>query len=297
MSEADSTSEGHESITECVDCVPAADAFALVSDETRLRILEALWQLSEPASFSAIREEVGSRDSAKFNYHLGKLVGPFVRKTADGYELRTAGTRVVQAILSGSFTQHPDRDVAIHDPCVSCATPLTAKYQDEMLRIHCPACGHGHGEYPFPPGGLHGRSDEEILRAYDQRVRHLHCLAKDGVCPDCNGRTETTIVRGDDCCLGAGIHAIHECQQCETELCSAVGLGLLDHSRVVGFYESHGISLSDTPYWQLEWCVDDGCITVLDEDPWELRIEIGVGNESIILEIDGSLELIESWRE
>ena len=60
-----------------------------------------------------------------------------------------------------------------------CGEGLVASYAEEMLAIDCPACGRGHGRYPFPPGGLQDRTNEEVLLAFDRRVRHLHCLAKD----------------------------------------------------------------------------------------------------------------------
>jgi len=168
-----------------------------------------------------------------------------------GTNSRTAGERIVQAILAGSFTEHPRREIDIDDPCTQCGAELAARYDDEVLAIDCPDCGHGHGEYPFPPGGLHDRSDAEILEAFDQRVRHLHCLAKDGVCPECSGRMNTTIERDGECCLGTSLRADHVCEQCNHQLCSAVGLGLLDHSAVVTFYGDHGVALSETPYWRL----------------------------------------------
>jgi len=291
-----------ESILNCEDCVPPADAFALVGNETRLSILAALWRLDGTPRFSEIRSEVGTRDSAQFNYHLDKLTGQFVRKVEGddgdaGYELRTAGERVVQAIFAGSFTEHPHQEIDIEDPCVRCGATLEAHYADEVLRIECPDCGHGHGEYPFPPGGLHERTDAEVLEAFDQRVRHLHCLAKDGVCPECNGRMETAIEPAGDCCLGVSLRTIHRCQQCAHTLCSAVGLGLLDHSAVVSFYDDHGVALAERPYWQLEWCVDDGPVTVLSEDPWRLRVDVEVDDERLRVTVDGDLNVVETVRE
>jgi len=285
-----------DSLLECEDCLEPADAFALVGDETRLGILEALWRLEEPARFSEVREAVGVRDSAQFNYHLGQLTPQFVRKTEAGYELPTAGERVVQAVFAGSFTEHPRREIPIDDPCTQCGESLAATYEDEMLAIECPACGHGHGEYPFPPGGLHDRSDEEVLRAFDQRVRHLHCLAKDGVCPECNGRMETTIEGGGECCVGAGVRATHTCRQCSHELCSAIGLALLDQAVVVGFYADLGVDLSDRPYWRLPWCVDDGPVTVLDEEPWRLRVDVTHKGSTLAVTVDGDLNIVETER-
>jgi len=286
-----------DELQDCEDCLAPADAFAIVGEESRLAILEALWRLDEPAAFSDIRAEVGMRDSAQFNYHLGKLTDQFVRKRDGGYELRTAGERIVQAILAGSFTQHPERDVDIDAPCVRCGATLSAHYADEQLSIECPECGHGHGEYPFPPGGLHDRTDAEILEAFDQRVRHLHCLAKDGVCPECNGRMETTIERGEECCLGVAVRATHRCLQCAHELCSAVGLGLLDQSPVVGFYEDHGVDLAATPYWRLPWCVDDHPVTVIEEDPWRLRVDVHHEGDRLTVVVDGDLDIVDSDRE
>ncbi len=285
-----------EDIQQCEDCVPPADAFSIIGNETRLSVLEALWRLDTPARFSDVRAEVGMRDSAQFNYHLGELTDQFVRKTDAGYELRTAGERVVQAVLAGSFTEHPRREIAIDDPCVNCGASLSARYADERLTIECPECGHGHGEYSFPPGGLHDRSDAEVLEAFDQRVRHLHCLSKDGVCPACNGRMETQIAHEGDCCLGSDITATHVCQQCAHELCSAIGLGLLDQSTVVGFYRDHGIELSDVPYWRLEWCVSSDPVTVLSEDPWRLRVDVTAGDETLGVTVDGDLSVVETER-
>ncbi len=281
-----------EHLQECDDCTPPADAFALVSDETRVAILEGLWRLGGPVRFSELREEVGMRDSAQFNYHLGKLTGQFVRKDDDGYELMNAGQRVVQSILAGSFTEHPSREIAIDDPCVICGGTLEATYADEELTIACVACGHGHGSYTFPPGGLHDRTDEEVLYAFDQRVRHLHCLAKDGVCPACNGRMVTTIERGGECCLGARVRATHACRQCGHELCSAVGLGLLDHSAVVTFHGDRGVALSTTPYWQLRWCVDDAPVSVVSTDPWEVTVEISCQGDVLAVTLDEDLRVV-----
>ncbi|WP_049902983.1 DUF7351 domain-containing protein [Halococcus agarilyticus] len=285
-------------IQECVECVAPADAFALVGNETRLGILEALWRADEePVRFSTLNDAVGMRDSAQFNYHLGKLTDQYVRKTDDGYELRNAGAKVVRAVLAGSFNEHPRLEpFAIDDGCTRCGEPLVASYTDEMLALDCPECGRAHGEYSFPPGGLHDRTNEEVLDAFDQRVRHLHCLAKDGVCPECSGRMRTTISKEGECCLGVGLRADHVCEQCDHSLCSAIGLSLLDRSPVVAFYRDHGIDLGATPYWRLDWCVSDDHTTVCSTDPWELGIDIALGDERLRATLDEDLALVDTRR-
>jgi hypothetical protein len=287
-----------QSIQECGDCVEPADAFGLVANETRLSILEALWTAEgETVRFSELREAVGMRDSAQFNYHLDKLTDQFVRKCEDGYELRHAGEKVVQAVLAGSFTEHPTIDpIDVGDACVQCGADLQATYADEQLSIQCPECGYGHGEYAFPPGGLTDRDDDEILSAFDQRVRHLHCLAKDGVCPECSGRMETTVERADECCVDSSLTATHRCSQCNHRLCSAVGLGLLDESEVVGFHREHGVSLSERPYWTLSWCVSDETIELASEDPQRFDVAIEQGGETLTVTLDDDLSVLETTR-
>lgn len=293
-----SQSRETESILECEECVEPASAFGLIANETRLGILEALWRAEEtPVRFTDLRKRVGMRDSAQFNYHLDKLRHQFIRKAEDGYELRHAGEKVVRAVLAGSFNQHPTLEpFTIDDPCVRCGSSLEVSYADEMLAIECPECGHGHGEYSFPPGGLTDRSREEVLDAFDQRVRHLHCLAKDGVCPECNGRMVTSIERGEECCLGTGLKATHTCEQCNHECCSAVGLALLDDSAVTAFHGDHGISLSERPYWTLDWCVSDTGVSVESDDPWRIEVTIPLDDECLRVHLDGNLSILDTER-
>ena len=274
-----------------------ADAFALLGSELRIEILRALWAGPEqPVAFSELYRAVDVDDSAHFNYHLEKLTDHFVRRTEDGYVLRRAGEKVVQAVLEGSFTQHPHRSIAIEDPCIRCGEQLEATYEDESLSIDCPACGHGHGTYPFPPGGLNDRTDAEILDAFDQRVRHLHCLAKDGVCPECNGKMHTSLIRDRECCLGASLRAEHACEQCGHTLCATIGLGLVEHSAVVSFYSDHGIDLGKTPYWRLDWCVSDDGLAVRSEEPWRITVEIELDGEVLSVTVDEDLAVVSSER-
>ncbi|MFB6173498.1 MAG: ArsR family transcriptional regulator [Halobacteriales archaeon] len=295
MSEA---SRGDAGLRDCEDCLDPAEAFAIVGSEHRLAILEALWAADErPVGFSELRRMVGIEDSAGFNYHLGELRGQFVEKTDEGYDFLEAGRQVVSAILAGSFTEHPELEpFGIDGECAVCGATLEAAYVDERITVECPECGHGHGEYPFPPGGLHGRSREEVMRAFAERVRHLHCLAADGVCPECNGRMGTTVRRDPDCCLGVDVQVEHACAQCGHTLCSAVGLVLLDTAEVVTFYRDHGIDLNSKPYWDLAWCVTDEHTTVLSEDPWEVRVDIPLDEEALCVVLDGSLTILDVKR-
>jgi DNA-binding transcriptional ArsR family regulator len=290
MSETDAGDEGL--LTDCVDCLAPAEAFAVVGNETRLAILEALWRSPErPVTFSDLRRRVGMRDSAQFNYHLGKLTGQFVAKTEDGYEFRHAGEKVVRAVLSGSFNENPTVEpFEVPGECADCGGTLTASYLDEHISVGCRDCGRLHAHAPFPPGGLTDRSDEEVAHAFDQRVRHLHCLAADGVCPECGGRMGTTLSE-ETGPLDVAACSVHRCEQCDHRIRSPVGLSLLDQSDVVGFHATHGVDLRESPHWTFEWCVGDRT-TVLDDDPWRVRVDIPLDDEELRVTLDDELTAV-----
>lgn len=291
--------EAMELAQESEHCLRPAEAFALIGNEIRVTILEALWHANEErSSFTTLYEMADTTNSAQFNYHLDQLTGHFVRKTDDGYELRTAGESVVQAAVEGSFNAHPDLDpIETDDDCTRCGGPLIGTYSDEKLAITCPACGYSHGQYSFPPGGLIDRTEREILSAFNQRVRHLHCLARDGVCPKCSGKMGTEIEREGECCLGVEVRAEYTCEQCHHTLCSPIGLTLLDESAVVAFYRDHGIDLDTTPYWQLEWCVSDEYTTVVSSDPWALHVSITQDSNRLRVALNGDLDVTDVEQE
>ncbi|MFB6270691.1 MAG: winged helix-turn-helix domain-containing protein, partial [Halobacterium sp.] len=249
------------------DSLPPAEAFALLGNETRITILQELWLAPErPVAFSDLRKRVGMRDSAQFNYHLSKLTDHFVRQVEGGYEFQYAGEKVVRAILAGTFTERVELEFPVEGECFDCGGGLEAAYADERLTIRCADCKSTYGRYAFPPGGLRDRSTTEIEAAFDQRVRHLHCLAADGVCPECGGRIETAVVPDDDDVLGLDVRVDHTCMQCQHTISSPVGLSLLDDSRVVAFHADHGVELNARKHWTLRWCVTDET-TTYDVDP------------------------------
>jgi DNA-binding transcriptional ArsR family regulator len=283
-------SPDEDSILQCEECLPPADAFAIVGNETRLEILEALWAADRPAAFSDLRRSVGMRDSAQFNYHLDRLRGQFVRRTDDGYEFRQAGKAVVRAVLAGTYNQDPElAPFPVKGSCVACDGGLGATYTDERLKVRCAECERVHANFAFPPGGLEDRTREEVLAAFNQRARHLACLTADGVCPDCNGRIQTAIEPADEDIADLDLVVRHECQRCGNPTVSSVGLALLDDAEIVSFYRDHGIDLNTVRFWTLEWCISDHYTEVLSRDPWRLRVTIPLGDEELRVTVDDAL--------
>jgi DNA-binding transcriptional ArsR family regulator len=296
MSDTETDPPG-ESITECEECISPAEAFSVVGNETRLEILEALWRVERPVSFSRLREEVGMRDSAQFNYHLSQLTGQFVRKTDDGYEFRQPGREVIRAVLSGTLNRDPVIDpFPVRGECVDCGTGLHAEYREERVRVFCPACGRQHGAFDFPPGGLADRTHEEVMDAFNQRARHLSCLSADGVCPACNGRMTAELERDPEAHPEFETIVHHECDRCGNHIPSSIGLVLLDDAEVVAFYRDHGIDLNAVPFWTLAWCVSDEYTTVLDTDPWRVEVAVPVADEQLVVTLDEELTVVETER-
>ncbi|WP_435196463.1 DUF7351 domain-containing protein [Natronomonas sp. EA1] len=289
---SDSSASDTESILACEECLAPAEAFAVVGNETRLSILEALWRCERPVSFSDLRREVGMRDSAQFNYHLSQLTGQFVRKTDEGYDFRGAGEAVIRAVLSGTINQDPTLEpFPVEGSCVECDSGLEARYADERISIACGECGRPHGGYGFPPGGLEDRTRAEVMDAFNQRARHLSCLSADGVCPECNGRMETSLSTATEL-RGMDVRVDHECQRCRNHIVSSVGLVLLDDAAIVAFYRDHDIDLNTVPFWTLEWCIADSHTRVVDEDPWRIELTVPVDDEALVLTLDGDLSVI-----
>lgn len=162
---------------------PPEEAFSILGNETRMGILQALWD-DDRLSFSELRERVGAADSGNFNYHLNRLADHFIRRTEEGYELRYGGEQVIRAVLMGSITEDPNlRPVEIDAKCPYCGSAVEMRYEDDRLMVRCTCCdGIVSGEYPvgtymsynFPPAGLRGRTPEEVLDAahtfYDCKI-------------------------------------------------------------------------------------------------------------------------------
>ncbi|APW97648.1 transcriptional regulator [Halobiforma lacisalsi AJ5] len=283
-----------------------ADAFSLLGHELRVDILQALLEESRtggeyPAAFSTLREQVGAEVSAQFNYHLGELTGHFVRRTDDGYELRYAGWAVATSILAGTYNRRAAfGPTEIGGRCPHCGErALVASYREEWLAVECTACDDRLVRYPFPPGGLESRSLPAVLEAFDRRVRSHVALARDGVCPACTGPMDVAIPTtadgegtagsdpdGDDADAGDDVIATFRCRRCGNRIRPRPGLALLEHERVVRFAAERGRSLSETPFWELEWCVSGDAASVTGTEPWRCTVSIPIGDESLLVTVD-----------
>lgn len=185
------------------------DVFKLLGNDTRLAILLALWEAYEPFTddnavpFSELQDWVGVRDRGQFNYHLRKLDGHFVESTDDGYELRNAGHKLVQAVVAGTGLQETSFDrTEIDRWCPYCGSATSITYENERLVHSCTSCEGAFASigdeergtlsiWPFAPAGLSNRTPEEIFAAGTIYTIGRWATKISGICPECTGAVET----------------------------------------------------------------------------------------------------------
>jgi DNA-binding transcriptional ArsR family regulator len=295
------------------------EAFSVLGDETRVRILQTLGEAGEPLSFTELREEVGIRQGAQFNYHLDKLVGHFVAKTEDGYSLRQPGRRVVEVVLSGAVTEGPTLErVPVEGwSCPYCDGTVEIAYDQERLERYCTECtgfiersssdggSSGSEEYgylgalAFPPAGVSGRSSSEVLQAAFTWGYTDWLVAAKGVCPRCSATVETSVRvcedhdpddgRCDRCDWPHAVTFRTECTNCLFGLRSIVSMHLAASTELLAFMTARGIDpLSDPWDWGWEYEED-----VRSTDPFEGRFTFAIEGDSISLTVDEDLDVVD----
>ncbi|WP_331236416.1 ArsR/SmtB family transcription factor [Natronorarus salvus] len=271
---------------------PSEPGFDLLSDETRIDIVRTLVDHlrespDEPSiGFSDLRRRVGVRDSGNFSYHLNKLEGRFVRKTAEGYRIAPAGLKVVAALITGTYdTGSPLGPLELEDRCPVCDGRLTATYRDGLLGVRCP------NDHVFkntlPPGTIDDRTLPEVLELWTHKTRNDLALATEGICPFCYGRLE----------LSAGSDIGPECSEVETR-CPRCGVSLeipvivsaCRHPTVTAYYFDHGIDVRATPLWASEFY--DPVDVSRSTDPDRIHLSIDLGHDPLAVTLDDSLAVV-----
>jgi DNA-binding transcriptional ArsR family regulator len=246
----------------------ATEAFAILGNETRLAILLALWEAYEPwaagtaVPFSELRRRVGMRDGSQFNYHLKQLVGHFVRKTDDGYELRRAGHQLVRTVIAGAGLEDAEFEpTEINRDCHLCGAPTAITYDDEWLFWICTECdglfgnrdGHPEGclaGAALDPAGFTDRRPEELLNAAWAGGELRSAL--EGVCDACSGPMDGSLHVCEDhasdgvcptCERRDAVIARFRCAVCKQHHAMVPWWLVIHHPAVVAFYYDRGVPL------------------------------------------------------
>jgi len=245
----------------------AADAFALLADETRLAILLALWEAHDPENddnslpFSEIFDRVDYDSPGNLSYHLEKLEGQFVRQQGEGegYEIRTTGLKFVRSIIAGSGVDDVTLEpTEIDQPCPFCGAPTTIGYRDGVVIHACTECpgtapdADAEGTLsvvPFDPVGLRGRSPEEVWAASVVAALRGARSMFQRLCPACSGPVDGWFecpdereTASENRRLSVPVRAHFQCRICRNHTVDPPrGLALF-HPAVVSFYGEHDVS-------------------------------------------------------
>jgi hypothetical protein len=296
------------------------EAFALLGNDTRVGILQALWDAFESGKgdnavpYSELFEQVDIRDSGNFSYHLEKLTGPFVRSTGDGYELKQTGINVVRAVVTGTIIDDQEfGPTQVDVACPICDAPIEIAYADELMTATCTACDgalrwNGESGYLYlglvPPAVIEGRPVEAAFRAAITYSFHEFAAFHDDVCPHCSSSVEVTVTVCSDHDPGTGTlcstcdraHAAEAwlvCSRCKRSMFPPVAVISLDNPDVTAFYHAHGVEHRFAT-WETAVRSFDVREELLSEDPLEMRFTIPAGNDELRLTLDDELNVIDA---
>lgn len=299
------------------------EAFAALGNETRLEILRTLGAAEEPLAFSELFERVEYDDSSNFGYHLEQLVGHFVSKTDEGYDLWQAGERVVESVLSGAITDDPVVEpTTIDDPCPFCSADIQVAYQQERVEFHCPECpgigsggykdpekdrfdGHGSlGHLLLPPAGIQDRTALEVLEAAEHWTATQAYAVARGVCPRCSARIAfspqvcenhtSDDERCEQCDLRFAVQFAANCTNCLFEIGAPVAMFLGKYPAVMGFMIEHDIDPTASEGYS--FAVFDAEESIRATDPLQIQISYSVDNESLAVTVDEDLSVVDVTR-
>ncbi|MFC4552182.1 MULTISPECIES: DUF7351 domain-containing protein [Halorussus] len=305
-----------------VERLPPDEAFELLAHETRFAILETLNDAGGgPLAFSDLRKRVGVRDAGRFNYHLGKLVGRFVRRadsgggnasdsedggtdadgdaTDGGYELTAAGRRVVGAVLSGSYSKRFDADALTTDaPCLECGDPMELRFREGGVKVTCPDCGD-YTDFDMPPGVFEGWPRAELPSVVARWLDRMHWTAETGFCPTCDGRIDRTVHASADDGVPVWVRdsdfeavVAYECDRCGDGWTTVVPIAVLTHPALVAFHYEHGVDVRRTPPWDLDW-LRPGLAVVVGVRPLRVEVPVALDGETRRFVFDENLGLVE----
>lgn len=303
------------------------EAFELLTNETRLAILLALWEAYDPnvaenaLPFSALRERVGARHSGQFNYHLGKLEGMYVTKSESGYSLRPEGLKLVGTVIAGTGRGASLESSVIDAPCPLCGARTAVMFEDGWLYQVCTECegglggtpGHPKGSLfgePFPPAAVAGRSPEEIFAAGVFRLLQVIEMKRGRLCPRCSGMVNQTVevCETHDSERGAPCEACGHttevrvkwiCSVCKYRGGSSPASTLISHPAVVAFYDDHGIDLWFDSHdferaKEVLGRIRSHQNELISTDPLRIQVTVTVDDDELRLTIDENLRVLDT---
>lgn len=287
------------------------EVFGLLGNETRVGILQALWEgyyrygVEAPIPFSELYERVDIDDSGNFNYHLGRLTDHLVRRTEEGYELTPSGFRLVNGMIGAVPTEDALSEPARVDAtCPRCESPLEIATEEGTLWVLCTGC-EGYwaqreravGGFQLPPEGIRPRSPDEVFHSSIAYTVGRGDIMVDGVCPDCGATADPILAVCEDHDADAGICTAcgtsflglytFACSTCRNAIVAPSWGPLSRHPALIAFYHERGVD-----HWDNTWEAMRRAYTwreeLLSADPPEVRVTVTHEGETLSATVDGA---------
>lgn len=300
------------------------EAFGLLAHDTRMAALQVLWEAGEPLRFSEIADRADISDTGNFNYHLGELVGHFVRKVGEQYALTRSGRQAMTAVLAGDITErHTLGPARIDAPCPYCGADVLLSHEADDLRVLCSSCeGTFRGKratkdtrqpspagtittLPFPPGGIRDRELVGVLEAALTRMVSRNQQIANGVCPDCGGLVELTLTacpEHDDegVCEACGSRfaglRVFSCRTCGRTQGGLLALLVLVDPVFHAYFSERGFDFLN-PTWREVVAALNMDERVHQVDPLEYEAIWVVDGETLSMHVDGEREAVDLARD
>lgn len=288
------------------------DVFRLLADDGRLDILRTIAEAQAEnmqsgvaaLSFSEIYEEVDIDNTSKLSYHLGELMGTFLRKEGDTYAFTHAGDQLSRFILSENFRSPPDIDpMEVEGACLFCGeTALETALHSQFFMLECTNCGQPAYAYRVRPAEVRARSGEELIDAVIWEQCGDILKARNGVCPECAGRLDTAVIDASEIPAqevpSVPFATLSECEQCLRALSLPLTHTAAYHPAAIAFHWDHGIDVLGSGIWTFNRFLAEDLWTAsrVDGESDRFQVEFSQNRERLRLELDRSGTVTEIQR-
>jgi hypothetical protein len=282
----------------------AADVFGLLSDETRVDVLRAIAlaqserDVAESGSgvtalsFSEVYERVDVDNTSKLSYHLGELVGTFLRKDDEHYSFTHAGEQIVRFILAENYEQPPDfgpQETA--GTCLFCgASPLIAGVSEQYFTVTCPDCERPVFAHKVTPAEGRTHGDDALVGRVKRRMAADYAQVRQGACPECGGRVDSDVRELDAGMLpeGAELLAVDRCTECLRQYNSPLPYAVAYHPASVAFHWERGVDITNEAPWTFHdhLRTDRWTAERASTDPEEYEVVYREGDDELRFRLD-----------
>ncbi|MEE6211368.1 winged helix-turn-helix domain-containing protein [Salarchaeum sp. III] len=256
----------------------ATTVFELLADDTRYAIVAALVESFNPNDgtggrrFSDLRQAVGVEDGGRFNYHLDRLRGAFVRQDGETYYPTPAAFRATE--MANATEPATDPRTGRLDERAPCGERLHAFVWGGVVDVTCPK----HDTYRFrtfvPPRLPAGRTLDETVAAAGRHTGVLLDTVTTNVCPRCGSTLDYGAFEEYE-----GVPAVPvSCPHCWWEARFTLATRGVRDAATVAFYAALGRDIDAEPIYRTvadtapEVSVDDNATVRFEEEGRTLEL-------------------------